>query len=116
MGQCKISRMVPEKERLHILYPAPSGCRVAHMAYSHAAGKGRQLRSIENFRHKALTLDPPHTPVRSCGNYAATLLPPVLQGMEGIICQVRGIRYTPDAEYSAFFIQTPAVHAYFPLK
>ena len=114
--QSKISCMMAEKEWLDI-FQTPASCRgITDMSYGHISGQGSQAVFIEDFRHQPLSLDTLHVSVRADSHYAASFLAAMLESMEAVIREDCGIRDSPDAEDSAFFIQAPVRHRHFPLK
>ena len=103
--QREIARVVTEKERLDVLNAAAAGRGVTHVADGHRTFQGRQLLFVENLGHQSLALDAAEGAVLIHRNDAGTLLPAVLQGVEAVVSQRRGVRHPVDAEHPALLVQ-----------
>ena len=105
MGKSEIPAPVSEEERLDILYSASTGRRITDMSDGHASFEGGEVVIVEDLRHEPLAFDPYKFPFPVHRHYAATFLPPVLEGMKGVIGQFSRSRDTPNPEDSALFMQ-----------
>ena len=100
----EIARIVAEQERLDILDAAASGRRIAHMADRHVAAQRGELRLVEHLRHQSVTLDAAEYAVVRRHD-SGPLLSAVLQRMQTVIGQRRGVRHAEDAEHPALLMQ-----------
>ena len=106
MGQCEITGIMSEHERLHILDATAAGRGITHMTDGHISFKRGKVVIVENLRHQAQALDAAKLFIFIDSNDSAAFLTPVLEGMQAVICDFRSIRYTPNAEYAAFLMKS----------
>ena len=95
-----------EQERLHILDATAASRGITHMTDGHIAFKRGKVVIVENLRHQAQALDAAQLFFFIDSNDSATFLPPVLKGMQAVICDFRGIRYAPNAEHATFLMKS----------
>lgn len=100
----EIARIVTEKERLHVLDAAASGRRVAHVADGHVAAQRSELLLVEDLGNQAVALDAAERAVVH-GHDSGALLSAMLQCVEAVIGQRRGIGHPEDAEHAALLMQ-----------
>ena len=105
VGYGEVAGVVVEEERLHVVYASASRGRVPDMAYGHVAFERGQAAAVEYFGDQTLSLYPPEFARRAAGYDSASLLTPVLQGVQAVIHQIRGARDAVDSEDSALFAE-----------
>ena len=105
MRQREVARVVAEEERLDILHAAASGRGVTHMADGRGTFQRGEFRLVENLRHQPSALDAAERAALVHRDDAGPLLPAVLQGVETVIGQRRGVRHSVDAEHPALLVQ-----------
>lgn len=106
MGQCEITGIMSEHERLHILDATAAGRGITHMTDGHIAFKRGKVVIVEDLRHQAQALDAAQLFFFIDSNDSAAFLTPVLGGNAAVICDFRSIRYAPNAEYAAFLMKS----------
>ena len=107
VGQCEISGIVPEEERLDVLDSAATGGGVADVAHCHAAFQAGEIVIVEHLGDEALALDSSELAFIIDRDYSAAFLPPVLEGVKAVVGDFGGILHAIDAEDAAFFVNAP---------
>ena len=105
VGQSEVARIVMKEERLDILSSVAAGIAVTHMTDGHVSWKQTHLLLVEHLGHETVTLDPVEKTFRVNSHDTAALLPPVLEGMQTVICQIRSIRHTINSKYTTLVMQ-----------
>ncbi len=104
MRQREVARVVVENERLHVVYSPAARRGVSHVADGRRAGERFEFLFGENLAHQPQPLYMVQLSVVE-GRYSAALLPAVLQVVQPVICERRGVGHSENAEHSALLVQ-----------
>ena len=106
VGESEIAVFVTEVEGLNVVQSSASVGGVAHVAYAHRALQLTQLVCIEDVRNQSQTLAAVEFAVSVHADYAATLLTPVLQGVQAVVEQRGGVCDVIYSENAAFLVKS----------
>lgn len=101
----EVTAVVPEEERLDILYAASAVCGVAHMADRHVTVQRTEILGVEDFGHEPESLDPVKFSIIVDRDDSAALLAAMLKRVEAVVGHLGGVGHAPDTEHPAFFFK-----------
>lgn len=101
----EVTAVVPEEERLDILYAASAVCGVAHVADRHISVERSEILAVEDFGHEPESLDPVKFSLIVDRDDSAALLAAMLKRVEAVVGHLGGVRDSPDTEHPAFFFK-----------
>ena len=105
VGHGEGSAPVRHLEGLDVLQAADGRGRITHMADAGGAGQGIRPSAPEDVPDEARTLMDADHPVRPGGGDAATLLPPVLEALEGDAGLPGRAVHAEQGDYAALLVQ-----------
>ena len=106
MGQCEVSGVVSEQERLDVFDSAPTCSGITDMTYRHISLQCGEIVVVEHLSNESQTLHTAKLTLCIDRNYSATFLTAVLKRMQSVVCDFGRPRYAPYAEHATFLVKS----------